>query len=149
MQQAQIPIQLFLIGLTGSWKSSLGNFLLGEKLFKVYDSKSGTQYIEKKERNGLTIIDSPGLGLDNSKDEEHFKQLIYFIKSQNYLNGIIIVMNSQVQRFYSDIQAMMKMICNSFEPKSFKFIAIVFTRFYGKRKEKERTKNFGGFWLKN
>ena len=138
-------IQLLLIGKTGHGKSSLGNFLLGQKdLFKVYDTPtSGTQDTSKHERNGLAIIDSPGLldsGNDANKnmDVKHYEELVYFIKSQAELNGIIIVMNSQENRFSEDIQTMLKMICNTFEYKHFKFISFVFTKFYGKKKELDK-----------
>jgi len=138
-------IQLLLIGKTGHGKSSLGNFLLGQKdLFKVFHNpKSGTQDPSKHERNGLTIIDSPGLldsenDANKNMDAEHYEKLVYFIKSQAELNGIIIVMNSQEDRFSEDIQTMLKMICNTFEYKHFKFISFVFTKFYGKKKVLEQ-----------
>ena len=147
MQPEKLKIQILLIGKTGHGKSSLGNFLLGQKdLFRVYDSPtSGTQETMKKEINGLTIIDSPGLldsGNDEnkSKDVEHYQQLVYYIKSLGELNGIIIVMNSQEMRNSEDIQTMMKMICNTFEYKNFKFISFVFTKFTGKKKELEKIK---------
>ena len=145
MEGPKKKIQLLLIGKTGHGKSSLGNFLLGQKdLFKVFDTPtSGTQDTSKCERNGLTIIDSPGLldsGNDANKnmDVEHYEKLVYFIKSQDELNGIIIVMNSQENRFSEDIQTMLKMICNTFEYKNFKFISFVFTKFYGKKKVLEQ-----------
>ena len=147
MQPEKLKIQILLIGKTGHGKSSLGNFLLGQKdLFKVYDTpKSGTQKTMSKEINGLTIIDSPGLldsenDKDKNKDVEHYQQLVYYIKSLGELNGIIIVMNSQEMRNSEDIQTMMKMICNTFEYKNFKFISFVFTKFKGKKKELKKFK---------
>ena len=147
MEGPKKKIQLLLIGKTGHGKSSLGNFLLGQKdLFKVFHNpKSGTQDPSKHERNGLTIIDSPGL-LDSENDAnknmdvEHYEKLLYFIKSQAELNGIIIVMNSQDMKISEDIQTMLKMICNTFEYKNFKFISFVFTKFYGKKKVLEQIK---------
>ena len=49
-------------------------------------------------------------------------------------------MNSQEMRNSEDIQTMMKMICNTFEYKNFKFISFVFTKFTGKKKELEKIK---------
>ena len=86
-------------------------------MFKVYDTPYvGTKKIEKIERNGLTIIDTPDFFSfeEKNKDLENYKNLIYYIKSQGGLNGIIIVMNSRENRFSEDIQTMIKMICNSF-----------------------------------
>ena len=148
MEVPKLNIQLLLIGKTGHGKSSLGNFLLGQKdLFKVYDvPTSGTQDTSKSERNGLTIIDSPGLldsgnDANKNKDVEHYKELVYFIKSLKNLNGIIIVMNSQEMKISEDIQTMLKMICNTFEYRYFNNISFVFTNFYGYRKELEKIRN--------
>ena len=147
MEQTKLKIQILLIGKTGHGKSSLGNFLLGQKdLFKVYDTPtSGTQETMKCERDGLTIIDSPGLldsgnDANKSKDVEHYQQLVYFIKSVGDLNGIIIVIDSHYMKYSEDIQNMMKMICNTFEYKHFKSISFVFTKFTGKPKELEKIK---------
>ena len=144
MESGKLNIQLLLIGKTGHGKSSLGNFLLGEKLFKVYDVPTPeTRDTLKFERNGLTIIDSPGLldsgnDANKNKDAEHYEKLLYTIKSLNNLNGIIIVMNSQDMKFSEDIRTMLKMICNTFEHRHFKYISFVFTKFFGKKKELEK-----------
>ena len=110
-------------------------------MFKVYDTPYvGTKEIEKIERNGLTIIDTPDFFSfeEKNKDLENYKNLIYYIKSLGGLNGIIIVMNSRENRFSEDIQTMLKMICNTFEYKHFNNISFVFTNFYGNRKELEQ-----------
>ena len=113
-------------------------------MFKVYDTPyAGTKEIEKIERNGLTIIDTPDFFSleEKNKDLENYKNLIYYIKSLGELNGIIIVMNSRENRFSEDIQTMLKMICNTFEYKHFNNISFVFTNFYGNRKELEKIRN--------
>ena len=106
-------------------------------MFKVYDTPyAGTKEIEKIERNGLTIIDTPDFFSleEKNKDLENYKNLIYYIKSLGGLNGIIIVMNSRENSFSEDIQTMIKMICNTFEYRHFKSISFVFTKFQGKKK---------------
>lgn len=95
-------------------------------MFKVYDTPYvGTKEIEKIERNGLTIIDTPDFFSfeEKNKDLENYKNLIYYIKSLGGLNGIIIVMNSRENRFSEDIQTMIKMICNTFEYRHFIFLS--------------------------
>ncbi len=97
-------------------------------MFKVYDTPYvGTKEIEKIERNGLTIIDTPDFFSleEKNKDLENYKNLIYYIKSLGGLNGIIIVMNSRENRFSEDIQTMIKMICNTFEYRHFKSPQII------------------------
>ena len=106
-------------------------------MFKVYDTPYvGTKEIEKIERNGLTIIDTPDFFSfeEKNKDLENYQNLIYYIKSLGELNGIIIVMNSRENRFSEDIQTMIKMICNTLEYRHFKSISLVFTKFQGKKK---------------
>ena len=84
MQPEKLKIQILLIGKTGHGKSSLGNFLLGQKdLFNVYDSPlSRTQVTMKCERNGLTIIDSPGLldsGNEGIINKENYQNLMNYL----------------------------------------------------------------------
>ena len=146
MQGEKLNIQLLLIGKKGNGQSSLGNFILGEKRFEVhYFPYLTTQNIIKSERNGLTIIDNPGLldnenSVNNKNPEDHYKDLIKYIKSLYDLNGIIIVLDSQDMKNDDDIKNMIKMICNSFEYKNFKFISFAFTRYYGNKETKEKLK---------
>ena len=110
MEQIKHNLKILLLGITGVGKSSLGNFLLGQGLFKVNDTPHAvTLEIEKIERNGLTIIDTPDFFSLEEKQKD-LENLIYYIKSLGELNGIIIVMNSQEKRFSEDIQTMLKMI---------------------------------------
>ena len=134
-------IEILLIGKTGHGKSQLGNFLLQDQNAFVVSSnpESETHLTEKKTVGNVTIIDSPGLLDSKHRDNEHYTQMIASIKCLTKLNGILIVVNSQETRFSSDLQQMIKIICNNFNYETMKNnIGFVFTKFYGKSEKKKK-----------
>lgn len=133
------PIEILLIGKTGSGKSLLGNFLLQDRNAFIVSSnpESETHLTEKRTVGNITIIDSPGLLDSKGRDNEHYKQMITYIKCLKELNGILIVINCQDTRFSSDMQDMIRIICNNFNYETMKNnIGFVFTKFYAKNKKK-------------
>ena len=129
--------KILLIGKAGQGKSSLGNFLLNEARFQVSDIPNKMlRSINKSERNGLTIIDTCGLGYEN--DTNNFKEIIQCI-SNDYINEILIVMNAQENRITYETEKMIKLICNNFNYRIIQhYISFVFTNFYGEYKQKEK-----------
>lgn len=129
-------IEIILIGKTGSGKSQLGNFWLGEKVFEVsVNPAPKTTEILKRTKDNLSIIDTPGL-----QDSNRIGIIEYIKKSKN-LNGILIVINCQEPHFSEDIQNMIRLICIVFYCETYKNIGLVYTKFYGKKKEKEKIYN--------
>ncbi|KAI4879199.1 hypothetical protein NFI96_031978 [Prochilodus magdalenae] len=74
-------LRIVLLGKTGAGKSSAGNTLLGEKVFKTKCSpKSETQICERREKviNGrrFVVIDTPGFFDTHSSEEDIRREII-------------------------------------------------------------------------
>ena len=132
-------INILLFGETGNGKSTLGNHLLGDNVFRVSDDlKSETKLTFGRQGKGnssdIFVIDTPGLQDSEGADKEHMIQLVQYVKEHKELNAIIVVFNYQQVRFPYNIQTMLKLFCNIFPMKSVgKHIGLVFTNSFTKR----------------
>ena len=130
---------ILLFGETGNGKSSLGNILLGNNVFKVSaDVKSETKVTFGREGIGdskdLFVIYTPGLQDPQGADRARMIQLIQYVKEHKELNAIVVVFNYQQVRFPYNIQTMLKLFCNIFPMKDVgKHIALVFTNAFTRR----------------
>ena len=133
MEKKENIYNLLLVGETGTGKSSLGNFIVGEEVFEVSDdadacTKNTIRKISKLDPQ-ISVLDTPGLQDSKGRDKVHYDQMVKIINEMKHLHLIVIVLNFTNPRFTLSIQYMIKFLCNLF-PKNFaKHVAVVFTHY--------------------
>ena len=133
--ESKSPPKIMLLGQIGSGKSTLGNKLVGKKVFNVNLGPCSLHYTESAYGpNGIEIIDT-------KFREEETNNLIYneIIKIKP---NIIALLFMDFYRFNSHIKFILKEICKLWNTKSiWDHIIIIFThsyRFYLREEEEER-----------
>ena len=124
---------ILLVGETGTDKSSLGNFIVGEQVFEVIDDSNlctkDTKRKFSKIDPQIAVVDTPGLQDNKYRDKIHYDKMVEIINSIKSLHLIVVVLNFANPRITASIQYMIKFLCNLF-PKNFaKHVAIVFTHY--------------------
>ena len=138
-------ICFILFGETGHGKSTLGNAILGREAFKANDTmQSVTKEIngsfgEGKSKN-IYVIDTPGINDSQGKDNEYLKKLATYLKNQNNIKGIVVVLNYSLKNaFQNSAEKSFKFIFRLFKSIKVCFhIIIAFTHFYNGRKTPKR-----------
>ncbi|GAT99457.1 AIG1 family protein [Entamoeba histolytica] len=132
--QNQKQTKLLLIGETGVGKSSLGNFILERTVFTVDYSTNSVKkdvagYFGKYERKDLFVIDTPGLQDTQELNEKFLNDIVEYVKKQGGINGIILTIDFNEERFSANLQFIINVISDVFTIKDiWKRVCIVWNK---------------------
>ena len=133
-------VEIILIGETGVDKSSLGNFILGKKVFETSDNPyCEVQNIELKNINCLTMIDTPGINdFYDYYNNNGIENIVKYIKNMKRVTVILFLLNSISTRLTNDLQNTIKMLCKAFD---YSFLKIWLLYLLNFTEKKEKIKN--------
>jgi len=135
-----------LLGKTGVGKSSLCNNICKENKFEVSDSfesctteTSSQTIINDEKKYKLLIIDTPGFDDTEGRDDKNIETMKNYIKENERIKGIIIVIDFTNVRFDRSLQNSIKIIADLFPLTNFwEHVIIVWSHYDSKNIAKKQ-----------
>ena len=131
--------RIIVLGQTGDGKSTLCNYILGEKMCEVVEdwrrrrSEIVVYTSVKKKNDDIIMVDTPGLS-DSDGDDQAIIDKIRKELRDNHCDGIksiIIMHNYNFPRFSAESQRLLSIYCKMFPiPDFWQHVGIVFSRTY-------------------
>ena len=124
---------VMVTGITGEGKSSTGNFMLGQRLFKVgggllAETSESSSHSAVVNGRVLKIIDTPGFCEDSKDDEKNIQELgKAIVLARNGVHGIALVVNVSHRFTFSQVTFLKEL---DHLDDMWPFIFIVFTAAY-------------------
>ena len=150
------PKRVVFVGVTGSGKSSLCTALTGQtpesSCFEIGESASSMTVVCKRsqhkwfgeeDKEDFVCVDTPGLDDELGRDDEHINGIIKELKDMEYVNAVVLVLNSENTRFSTSLQKMIKEFEKAFDPRFYSHTIVVLTKWFldkrsiGERKKKK------------
>ncbi|CAG0892680.1 unnamed protein product [Darwinula stevensoni] len=151
---ANKQVKICLVGVAGNGKSTLGNILLGlepddDGGFETSSgARSCTLDVQCKDGNfrggagqPIRVIDTPGHGDGEGRDEEFRKNMIAEMKKEETIDAFIWVKNSQDPRYNKSEAEYFQILIEIFGGAYFHNFVVVFSRWsFSESEERKRGK---------
>eukprot|EP00667_Euglena_gracilis_P015212 EG_transcript_15807 len=131
------PVVVVLCGPTGGGKSAVGNRLSHERggAARPFREAAGVNSQPTDpighEVGGMVFVDGPGLLDSAGQDGQHTHAIVTDMRARGYLNALLFVLNEHMPRFDGALQAVVKLLVDSFGPRCLEHMGLVFTRATG------------------